>query len=188
MYYFLRMMYYHIFCFPPLKSILGVEEVNFDLQVPLNSKADVIKQFETAINENKGIKVAIIDHITSPSALLLPVKELIEVCHKNGIIAIIDGAHAPGHIPLNLEELNADYYTGEYSIHRGSINYAIRCKSGSQHGVAWALQRMIIVIQILCSSLFWTLSCIKNSVSCVQKTGKHLSLHMKKVWNFSKQT
>ncbi|XP_071821803.1 uncharacterized protein [Apostichopus japonicus] len=94
----------------------GVEEVNFDLQVPLNSKADIIKQFETAINENKGIKVAIIDHITSPSALLLPIKELIEVCHKNGIIAIIDGAHAPGHIPLNLEELNADYYTG--NIHK----------------------------------------------------------------------
>ena len=45
--------------------------------------------------------------------MLHPVKKLVEVCHRHGVIAVIDGAHAPGQIPLNLPEIDADFYTGK---------------------------------------------------------------------------
>lgn len=51
------------------------------------------------------------DHITSPSAILMPIKRLTELCHRNGALAIIDGAHAIGQLQLNMKELKADIYT-----------------------------------------------------------------------------
>jgi isopenicillin-N epimerase len=57
-------------------------------------------------------KLAIIDHITSPTALVLPVAEIIALCHAKGVPVLIDGAHAPGHLPLDLTALDADWYVG----------------------------------------------------------------------------
>ncbi|XP_071820231.1 uncharacterized protein [Apostichopus japonicus] len=99
-----------------LRKRAGITEVCLDLKLPIRSEDDIISQFERVISENEGIKVALIDHITCPSAILMPLKSLIDLCHRNGILVIVDGAHAPGHIPLNLEELSADFYTG--NIHK----------------------------------------------------------------------
>ena len=57
-------------------------------------------------------RIAIIDHITSASALVLPVTEIIGVCHARGVPVLIDGAHAPAHVGLDLSNLGADWYTG----------------------------------------------------------------------------
>jgi isopenicillin-N epimerase len=81
----------------------------------------------------KGItsktRMAIIDHITSESALLLPIKEITQVCHKAGVTVLVDGAHAPGAIPLNIADIGADWYVG--NLHKWA--YAPRgC------GILWA--------------------------------------------------
>jgi isopenicillin-N epimerase len=55
-----------------------------------------------------------IDHVTSPTGLILPINEIIELAHGRNIRVMIDGAHAPGMIPVNLLELNADYYTANH--------------------------------------------------------------------------
>ena len=46
------------------------------------------------------------------TAMIFPVKEIINYAKNNNIITIIDGAHVPGHIPLDILDLDPDYYTG----------------------------------------------------------------------------
>lgn len=61
---------------------------------------------------SKRTKAIFISHITSPTSLLFPLQLLIQRARTEGIITIIDGAHAPGQIPLCLDELGADFYGG----------------------------------------------------------------------------
>ena len=57
-------------------------------------------------------RVISVSHITSGTALILPVAEICRRARAAGILTVIDGAHAPGQIDLNLDELGADYYGG----------------------------------------------------------------------------
>ena len=56
-------------------------------------------------------RIALIDHITSPTALVQPVAEIVTELAKRGIDAMVDGAHGPGMVPLDLDKLGAAYYT-----------------------------------------------------------------------------
>jgi len=57
-------------------------------------------------------RLVVVDHIVSISSLVLPVKEIIDLCNARGIETLIDGAHAPGMVDLDIEALGATYYTG----------------------------------------------------------------------------
>jgi isopenicillin-N epimerase len=57
-------------------------------------------------------RVAVIDHITSPSALVLPIGEITTLCHSAGVPVLVDGAHAPGQVALDLHAIGADWYVG----------------------------------------------------------------------------
>ena len=57
-------------------------------------------------------KIIFLSHITSSTGLIFPVKEICRIAKEKGILCIIDGAHAPGHIDLNIKEINPDVYVG----------------------------------------------------------------------------
>ncbi len=83
-------------------------QVPYDL--PIVSKKEFINSFLSRINKNT--KVIFISHITSPTGLIFPVREICDAVKNEKIITIIDGAHAPAHIDLNIKELCPDIYTG----------------------------------------------------------------------------
>jgi isopenicillin-N epimerase len=56
-------------------------------------------------------RLLVLDHVTSPTALVFPMKQIVDGCRKLNVQVMADGAHAPGMLVLNVEEINADYYT-----------------------------------------------------------------------------
>lgn len=80
------------------------------IRFPLESKDDFLQQFFSGLTDNT--KLIFISHITSSTGLRLPVEEICKIAKEKGILTFIDGAHAPGQVPLDVQTLDADMYTG----------------------------------------------------------------------------
>ncbi len=88
----------------------GAQYIRQPVSVPIRSADEVIEAIWSDVTDRT--RVLFISHITSPTAITFPIKPLIDRARERGIITIIDGAHAPGQIDLNLRELGADFYSG----------------------------------------------------------------------------
>lgn len=87
----------------------GAKYIRQNISFPVVSKEQMIEDFWKGYS-NKT-KVIFLNQISSATALIFPVKEICDKAKELGLITIIDGAHVPGHIDLNINELNPDYYT-----------------------------------------------------------------------------
>jgi isopenicillin-N epimerase len=76
---------------------------------PAFDRAALVTAVRAAIGPRT--KLAILEHITAESALILPLAELAAICRERGVAVLVDGAHAPGVLPLDLPALGVDYYT-----------------------------------------------------------------------------
>ena len=88
----------------------GAEYIQQTIPLPLNSKEEFIEHFCKGLTDKT--KIIFISHITSPTALIFPVKEICEIAKERGILSIVDGAHAPAQIKLDLQDVNSDIYVG----------------------------------------------------------------------------
>ena len=59
---------------------------------------------------------SLVDHITSPAAVVMPVKEIVRVCRERGVRVMVDAAHSPGQLPLDVKDLGAEFLTGINAI------------------------------------------------------------------------
>lgn len=96
---------WHFYC---KKS--GAKYVRQDISLPVVSKEQMIEEFWKGYTSKT--KVIFLNQISSSTALIFPVKEICDKAQELGLITIVDGAHVPGHIELNLSDLNPDFYTG----------------------------------------------------------------------------
>ncbi|WP_316355495.1 aminotransferase class V-fold PLP-dependent enzyme [Devosia sp.] len=88
----------------------GAEVVVVKVPMPLTSEAQFTDAILSGLTERT--RVLFLSHITSPTALLFPIERSIAEARKRGIWSVIDGAHTPGHIKLDLDRLGADFYSG----------------------------------------------------------------------------
>ncbi|HYN87612.1 MAG TPA: aminotransferase class V-fold PLP-dependent enzyme, partial [Ardenticatenaceae bacterium] len=86
----------------------GAHYVNHPLPLPLESHAQVVEAVWSRVTPRT--RVLFLSHITSPTALIFPVEELVRRAREAGILTIVDGAHVPGHLSLDLEALGVDFY------------------------------------------------------------------------------
>lgn len=84
--------------------------VNRHMPVPMMTSEDFIEQFWAGVTPKT--RVVYLSHTTSPTALTFPVKEICRRAHEAGILSVVDGAHVPGQRDLDLEDIDADFYTG----------------------------------------------------------------------------
>ena len=77
-------------------------------------RANVVLVEPEELTAEIGIRTRaiVVSHITSPTALVLPVEEVCEAARKAGVLSIVDGAHVPGQLPLDVEAVGADVYAG----------------------------------------------------------------------------
>jgi isopenicillin-N epimerase len=87
---------------------VGARYVRTPIPLPLPAEDDVAETIWRGVNERT--RVLFLSHHTSSTALTLPVAELCRRARERGILTVIDGAHVPGHLPLDLCELDADFY------------------------------------------------------------------------------
>jgi isopenicillin-N epimerase len=78
------------------------------LPLPITTTDAFIDHLWQGVTERT--RLLVISHITSPAALIFPIAEICQRAHAQGILVAVDGAHAPGQIPLALEQLGADLY------------------------------------------------------------------------------
>lgn len=88
----------------------GFNYVNRAMSTPIESKEKFIEEFWVGVTPNT--RAICISHISSPTAIIFPAEEIIRRAKEAGIVTIVDGAHAPGQLPLHLDSLGADFYAG----------------------------------------------------------------------------
>lgn len=96
-----------------LAARYGLTVVEADIPWPLTGADAIVEAYSRALAN--GARVAIIDHIFSPLAVVTPLAEVAAVCRKQGTQMLVDGAHAPGLLPLSLDvlgDMGVDWYTG----------------------------------------------------------------------------
>lgn len=88
----------------------GARYVQAEIPLPIDRAQDVVDSLFARCSDRT--RVVFVSHVTSDTGLLLPVEAIVERARSAGVLTVVDGAHAPGHVTLDLNALGADFYSG----------------------------------------------------------------------------
>lgn len=119
-----------------VSRITGARVVVANMSFPTDV-ATIVSEVEAALRQHRP-RVFFFDAIASYPAFVLPTEQLLALCRKYKVVSIVDGAHAIGQIPLNLEQLDADvYFSNGYKWLCSPKNSALMRVSPRLQGVVW---------------------------------------------------
>lgn len=87
----------------------GIVVRTFDFAFPL-IEGEIVQRFSAALTPRT--RMAILDHVSSPLAIVYPLPEMLALCRQHGVQTLVDGAHVPGMLPIAIASLGADWYIG----------------------------------------------------------------------------
>ncbi len=90
-------------------GLRGATAVEVSLEFPLAS-ADAIVAAVRQVLESQSFRLAVFDHIPSNYGFVMPVRQLVDLCHAHGAAVLVDGAHSLGSLDLDVPALGADFY------------------------------------------------------------------------------
>jgi isopenicillin-N epimerase len=88
----------------------GATGVTVAIPFPPPGEDDIVELLAAAITDRT--RMVVLDHITSATALILPIRRMVALCRERGVPVLVDGAHAPGMVDLDVSAIGADWYTG----------------------------------------------------------------------------
>jgi isopenicillin-N epimerase len=90
----------------------GARVVEANLPWPVRDEEEIVSAVLAAVTPRT--RLALVSHVTSTTALIMPVARLVRELADRGVETLVDGAHAPGYLPLNVSAISSAYYTGNF--------------------------------------------------------------------------
>jgi len=90
----------------------GAEVIVAQVPLPIRDPGDVTERILAAVTDR--VRLALVDHVTSPTGLVFPIEEIVTELRERGVETLVDGAHAPGMLPLDVGRVAAGYYVGNF--------------------------------------------------------------------------
>jgi isopenicillin-N epimerase len=88
----------------------GARIVVAEIPFPVTGTDQIVEAVASRLGSRT--RIVILDHVTSPTAVILPIQELISLCRRAGASVLIDGAHGPGMLTIDIPSIGADWYVG----------------------------------------------------------------------------
>src|SRR5688572_26320937 len=95
----------------------GATVTTVNVPYPAFDPAELVRRIEAALTPRT--RLVITDHVVSETALIFPVRDIVETCHRHGVPVLVDGAHVPGALPLDIGAIGADFYVA--NLHKWTM-------------------------------------------------------------------